>query len=215
MHTQREGQSPFLADHFGSLESQIDASRLGMWMFLGTEVLLFGPLFTAYALYRYLYPEAFQLASRHLDITFGTVNTLILITSSLTVAMAVHFAKVGKNKLVVAMIAISLALALGFLGIKSVEYAHKFHEHALPGKYYGLKEITAPGANLFFAIYFLATGIHAIHVVIGMSVLAWIGWRAAKNTISPEYYVPVELGGMYWHLVDLVWIFLYPLLYLI
>ncbi len=214
MHTQREGQ-PYLADHFGSLESQIDASRLGMWMFLGTEVLLFGPLFTAYALYRFLYPAAFQAASHHLDIAYGTINTLILITSSLTVAMAVHFAKVGKNKRVVAMIVLSLLAGFAFLGIKSVEYAHKFHEGALPGKYYALEAVKEPGASLFFAIYFLATGVHALHVIIGMSVLVWIGWRAARNTISPEYYVPVELGGMYWHLVDLIWIFLYPLLYLI
>lgn len=214
MQTQRESQ-PYLADHFGSLESQIDASRLGMWMFLGTEVLLFAPLFTAYTLYRFLYPAAFQAASHHLDITMGTVNTLILITSSLTVAMAVHFAKVGKNKMVVAMIAISLLAGFAFLGIKSVEYAHKFHEGALPGKYYALEAIKDPGASMFFAIYFLATGVHALHVIIGMSVLVWIGFRAWRNTISPEYYVPVELGGMYWHLVDLVWIFLYPLLYLI
>ncbi|HZH04486.1 MAG TPA: cytochrome c oxidase subunit 3 family protein, partial [Myxococcaceae bacterium] len=177
--------------------------------------LLFAPLFTAYALYRYLYPEMFVAASRHLDVTLGTVNTLVLITSSLTVAMAVHFARVGKNKMVIVMIALSLLAGFAFLGIKGVEYAHKFHEGALPGKYYALKDLPDPSANMFFTIYFLATGVHAFHVVIGMGVLVWVAIRAAQNRISPEYYVPAELGGMYWHLVDLVWIFLYPLLYLI
>jgi len=207
--------APQLAHHFASLEIQTHSARLGMWLFLATEILLFAGLFCCYAAYRYMFPETFAQASRHLDLTMGTINTLVLITSSFTAAMAVHFAKEGKNKLVALMFGLTIAMALGFLVIKGFEYSHKFHDHALPGKFYAYDKLRMPGASLFFTIYFMSTGLHALHVCIGMGVLVWAMIKALKGGFGPEAYTGVELGSMYWHLVDLVWIFLFPMLYLI
>ncbi len=206
---------PQLAAHFASLEAQNHAARLGMWLFLGTEILLFAGLFVCYAVYRFFFPEAFAECSKHLDLTMGTVNTIVLITSSFTAAMAVHYAKEGKNKLVALMFVLTLAMAGAFLVIKGFEYSHKFHDKALPGFRYAYEAVQLPGAPMFFTIYFLATGLHAFHVIIGMTVLAWLTVKAMRNEFSFHNYTAVELGSMYWHLVDLVWIFLFPLLYLI
>jgi cytochrome c oxidase subunit III len=208
------GQYP-LAHHFSSPHVQTHAARFGMWLFLSTEVLLFAGLFLAYALYRFLFPETFAAASRHLDLTLGTVNTVVLITSSFTVAMSIHYVRVNKQKLAALMLALSILAGFIFLGVKAVEYAHKFHEGALPGKYYAYAALPTDGGPIFFTVYFLATGLHALHVVIGMSVLGWALFHTMRGRFSSEYYHPVELSGLYWHLVDLVWIFLYPLLYLI
>jgi cytochrome c oxidase subunit III len=208
------GQPP-LAHHFDTIEKQDTAVRLGMWLFLGTEVLLFAGLFLGYTVYRYFFHEAFHEASRTLDLGLGATNTVVLITSSLSVALGYHAIKQGKSKTCAVMLAFTILCALAFLAIKGVEYHHKFEEGALPGKWYHFKEVTAPGASLYYTVYFLATGLHAFHVIVGMSVLAWILVRVLKGHFGPAYYVPVELGGLYWHLVDLVWIFLFPLLYLI
>ena len=207
--------SGILAHHFSSLEAQNAAVRLGMWLFLATEILLFAGLFCGYTLYRHQYPEAFAEASRHLDLGLGTLNTVVLITSSFTVAMAIHFARTNRKNLAVFCLLFTIACALGFLGIKSIEYMHKFQEGALPGPYYAFEEVTAPGAPMYFTIYFLTTGLHALHVIIGMSVLIFLTVRTARGRFSANYYTGLELGGLYWHLVDLVWIFLFPLLYLI
>jgi cytochrome c oxidase subunit III len=207
--------NPHLAHHFDTIEKQDYAVRLGMWLFLGTEVLLFAGLFLGYTVYRHFYHEAFHEASRHLDLWAGTTNTIVLITSSLTVALAFHAIKQNKTKLTVGLLVFTVICAAVFLFIKGIEYHHKFQEGALPGAFYHYSEVTAPGANLFYTIYFLSTGLHAFHVIVGMSVLIWVLARTMKGHFSSEYYVPVELGGLYWHLVDLVWIFLFPLLYLI
>jgi cytochrome c oxidase subunit 3 len=207
--------NPHLAHHFDTIEKQDYAVRLGMWLFLGTEVLLFAGLFLGYTVYRHFYHETFHEASRRLDLWLGALNTVVLITSSFTVAMAFHAIKQGKTKLCATMLVITVLFALAFLAVKSIEYSHKFEEGALPGKFYHYAEVTGPGANLFYTIYFLATGLHAFHVIVGMSILIWVLVRVLKGHFSPQYYVPVELGGLYWHLVDLVWIFLFPLLYLI
>ena len=206
---------PRLAMHFASLEVQNHAARLGMWLFLATEILLFAGLFVIYANYRFLFPDAFAAASRHLDLTMGTINTLVLITSSFTAAMAVHYAKEGENKKVVVMFVLTILMAMGFLVIKYFEYAHKFHEHQLPGPYYAYPGIQLPGVSMYFTIYFLSTGLHAFHVIIGMIVLGWVTLKAMRNEFNHGNYTAVELGSMYWHLVDLVWIFLFPMLYLI
>lgn len=203
------------ATHFGSPAVQTYAARFGMWLFLATEVLLFAGLFLGYSVYRYLFPQTWALASRHLDLTMGTVNTIVLITSSLTVALAIHFVRSGKNRTALVMLLITLACACGFLVIKYFEYSHKFHEGTLPGRFYTYEGLQTEGAPMFYAIYFLSTGLHALHVVIGMTVLGWVTYWVAKGRFSPTYYTPVELGGLYWHLVDLVWIFLFPLLYLV
>jgi cytochrome c oxidase subunit III len=208
--------NPHLAHHFDSIEKQDHAVRLGMWLFLATEVLLFAGLFLGYTVYRHFYHDTFHAASRTLDISLGTLNTLVLITSSLTVALAYYAAKNGNNKLCSWMLIATIVFALAFLVIKAFEYQHKFHVGALPGKWYRFEELgDKPGANLYFTIYFLTTGLHAFHVIVGMSVLIWVLLRVWKGHFSPSYYVPVELGALYWHLVDLVWIFLFPLLYLI
>ncbi len=207
--------NPHLAHHFDTIEKQDHAVRLGMWLFLGTEVLLFAGLFLGYTVYRHFYHHTFHQASRTLDLGLGALNTVVLITSSFTVAMGFYAVKNGKNRLCATMLGVTILFALTFLAVKSVEYHHKFVEGALPGKFYHFEEVKGHGANLFYTIYFLATGLHAFHVIVGMSILIWILVRVLKGHFSPSYYVPVELGGLYWHLVDLVWIFLFPLLYLI
>ena len=204
-----------LAHHFDTIEKQDYAVRLGMWLFLATEVLLFAGLFLGYTVYRHFYHEAFHEASRHLDLWAGTTNTIVLITSSLTVALAYWAIKLDKKRLCAGLLTFTVICAIAFLFIKGIEYHHKFEEGALPGAWYHFSEVTAPGANMFYTIYFLTTGLHALHVIIGMSVLIWVLARVLKGHFSSTYFVPVELGGLYWHLVDLVWIFLFPLLYLI
>jgi cytochrome c oxidase subunit III len=205
----------YVAHHFPNLRQQEHAARLGMGLFLATEILLFGGLFTAYSVYRFLYPEAFAKASEHLSIVAGTINTVILITSSLTAALAHHLAEERRGRAAAVCIAITIVLALLFLGIKAWEWTHDFEEGLLPGRLYSSTEFTTTGAPMFFTVYFLLTGLHGLHVVIGMTVLAVLGVLAWRGKYDHGYTTPVELGAMYWHLVDLVWIFLYPLLYLI
>lgn len=201
--------------HFSSLARQNEAMRLGMWLFLATEVLLFAGLFCGYTVYRFEFPLAFEQSSRHLNIPLGTLNTVVLITSSFTVAMAIHFARSDKPRAAALCLGVTILFALGFLGIKAVEYAEHFREHALPGKYYAYESVRIPGAAMFYTMYFLMTGLHGLHVIAGMSVLAFVLWRTLQGRYSSRYSMGIELGGLYWHLVDLVWIFLYPLLYLI
>lgn len=203
------------AAHFPTVHSRRHAERLGMWVFLTTEVLLFAGLFMVYAAYRLLYLETFRQASAHLDVRLGTFNTVLLITSSLTVALAVHAARNDRSRQAAVALLASLAMGLGFLAVKAVEYTAHFHEGALPGKHYRFAEVQGPGASMFATLYFFMTGLHALHVIAGMGVLTWVARRALRGEFSRAYYAPVELGGLYWHLVDLVWIFLYPLLYLI
>jgi cytochrome c oxidase subunit 3 len=206
---------PHLAHHFETQDQQDGAVRLGMWLFLGTEVLLFAGLFLGYTVYRHFFHEAFRECSRALSLPLGTANTVILITSSLSVAVAYHDIKENRQKRAAGLLVFTILCALGFLVIKSFEYAHKFEVGELPGKWFSNTEITAPGANLYFTVYFLATGLHAFHVIVGMSVLVWVLKGVLQGKYGPKNYVAVELGGLYWHLVDLVWIFLFPLLYLI
>jgi cytochrome c oxidase subunit III len=204
-----------LAHHFESLAKQSHALRLGMWLFLATELLLFGALFVAYSMYRWYYPMGFAEASHHLDRVLGTVDTFVLITSSFTMAMALHWVKAGKVKWAVGALAVTVLLGFGFLGIHSMEYLHDIHAGALPGKFFRLPGVTAAGASMFFTLYYVMTLLHSLHVLVGVLVLSYLGWRTARGAYSAAYDVPLEMGGMYWHLVDLIWIFLYPLLYLI
>lgn len=206
---------PHLAHHFSSLDRQVDASRLGMWLFLCTEVLLFTPLFVAYSVYRYSFPAAFAAASRSSEIWAGTVNTVVLISSSLTVALAIHFVRVDKPRAAVICLAITIVFAFGFLGIKAIEYTAHFHEHQLPGQFYRFEGVQLAGTSMYWSLYFLMTGLHGLHVLIGMTVLSVMLYRTAHGYYSSHYYVGLELAGLYWHLVDLIWIFLFPLLYLI
>jgi len=206
-----------LLEHFETAAQQHDAAKLGMWIFLVTEILFFSGLFLAYSVYRSLHPAMFLAAHHHLSVPLGGVNTLVLITSSLTMALAVRAAQVGDRRLLVVLLAVTIGCALVFLGIKGAEYAHKIHEGLLPGRFYHPAHgLVIPGKpHLFFGIYFMLTGLHGLHVVIGVGVLSWMLRRAARGDFSPGYYTPIENTGLYWHLVDLVWIFLFPLLYLV
>jgi cytochrome c oxidase subunit 3 len=286
---------PHLAHHFDTPEQQYTSGKLGMWMFLGTEVLMFGGLFCAYAVYRHNHPEVFEYAHQYLNRTLGAINTLILITSSLTMAWGVRAAQLGQKKLLVTLLALTILGGVGFMGIKTIEYSTKWREHIFFGSgnvffeghadtkpetvngleeealhidptkvpvvptmkveadvvdpnaggpdaalikppnitpagltekvkteaavermsYHALKPQDQTRVYTFFAIYFFMTGLHGVHVLVGMALIAWILVRAAKNEFGPTYFTPVDLVGLYWHLVDLIWIFLFPLLYLI
>jgi cytochrome c oxidase subunit 3 len=204
-----------LQHHFDSLEQQRDASTLGMWAFVVQEALFFGGLFTCYLVYRYLYPQAFVLGSHELNVVLGGVNTAILISSSLTMAMAVWAAQTGHRRQLVGYLGATLALGLAFLVIKYFEYAEKFHHHLVPGAHFQFPGTEAGQVELFFSLYFAMTGMHALHMIIGGGLLVWYIVLAAKGRFTPEYSHPVELFGLYWHFVDIVWIFLFPLLYLL
>jgi cytochrome c oxidase subunit III len=204
-----------LAHHFDSLRQQNEATNLGMWAFLMTEVLFFGGLFAGYAVYRHAYPEAFVAASHHLDILLGSINTAILIASSLTMALAVHAAQLGHRKLIIIFLLGTIILGTAFLGIKVIEYSHKFEENLIPGLGFQFEGADPRQAALFFSFYFVMTGMHALHMIIGIVILLILVFLAWRGRFSKEYNSPVDMTGLYWHFVDIVWIFLFPLLYLI
>ena len=206
---------PALAHHFDNLGQQKEAATLGMWVFLVTEILFFGGLFITYLVYRYWYPDAFAAASHELDVTLGTTNTIVLITSSLTMAMAVHAAQTGKRGQLKLFLVLTMILGAAFLGIKSIEYHHKFVEHHIPGPDFHFEEAYVRHAQIFFSLYFVMTGLHALHMIIGLGIMVWMYVLANNGTIDTEYNNPIEIAGLYWHFVDIVWIFLFPLLYLI
>jgi cytochrome c oxidase subunit 3 len=186
-----------------------------MWVFLLTEIMFFGGMFTGYAVYRVAYPAAFIEGSQHLDIVLGGVNTAVLIGSSLTMALAVHSTQLGERASVVCFLLLTMLLGLVFLGIKGVEYGHKFADHLVPGSGFVFAGPHAPQVQLFFCFYFAMTGMHALHMLIGLVILAVLAWQSWRGRFSPLYATPVELTGLYWHFVDIVWIFLFPLLYLL
>jgi len=280
----REGGVP-RAHHFDTSEQQHESGRLGMWLFLATEILLFGGLFSAYAVYRGNHPEVFLYAHKFLSVPLGALNTMILITSSLTMAWAVRAAQLGKRRLLIVMLSLTLAGACGFLGVKAIEYEQKWKHGLLWGARYRPQQGEEHGASdrvregshaaergaeaggkeggpdrregsvppkersqipparigprglapesveesehghlfaeepknvqTFFAVYFAMTGLHGVHVLAGMAVIAWVLIRSIRGDFSTKYNTPVDLAGLYWHLVDLIWIFLFPLLYLI
>ena len=252
-----------VAHHFDDAEQQREAGKLGMWIFLATEILLFGGLFCAYAVYRSNHPEVFIYAHRYLDKTLGALNTAVLICSSFTMALAVRAAQLGRRRQLVGLLGATIALAVCFLGVKGIEYERKWKEGLLWGAHFHAKLAPAPPAlpqtlpavppaegeerslippaatgpaglarpgraevaegaqgpphdvQMFFAVYFMMTGLHGVHVIVGIVLLGWMMVRARRGEFGPEYATPVDLAGLYWHLVDLIWIFLFPLLYLI
>ncbi|HEY2156856.1 MAG TPA: cytochrome c oxidase subunit 3 [Isosphaeraceae bacterium] len=255
MHATEVGDT-LLLHHFDDLDQQKNSSTLGMWAFLATEVMFFGGLFTAYALYRALYHEAFGAASRHLYVWVGFANTLVLLTSSLTMAMAVHSAATRRKVWVVRYLLMTFALGLAFLGVKAWEWKTDYDEHLAPGinfdwnyaqSHGGGHEASAgeassgtepgpgrestettlqPGdkmpatteagrAEMFFVLYFFMTGLHALHMVIGLALVGLFAYLAHRNWFSGGGETQIEMLGLYWHFVDIVWVFLYPLLYLI
>jgi cytochrome c oxidase subunit 3 len=262
---------PALVHHFDDMEQQKEASTFGMWVFLLTEIMMFGGLFAAYLIYRLKFYDAFVAGSTSIDVLLGFINTLVLLASSFTMAMAVWAAQKGNRKMQVAWLILTMVFGATFLGIKAIEYHQKYEECHIPGSFIGkpfnatggpgcengdiAKEVieragraneevehegqakgwdaktieehkiqvpsrvaaeqTARRTEIFFSFYFAMTGLHAFHMVIGMGLLTWLALRASKGEFDGRYYTPMELGGLYWHFVDIVWIFLFPLLYLI
>jgi cytochrome c oxidase subunit III len=206
---------PALQHHFDSLEQQKESSTLGMWMFLLTEVMFFGGVFAAYVIYRMKYPQAFVAASHHLNVVMGGVNTAVLICSSLTMALSIWAAQINKRKLIVLFLILTMALGAAFLVVKTFEYQHKFEERHVPGPNFHWEGADAGPAELFFSLYFILTGIHAFHMVIGLGLLTWLLVTAWRGRYDSRYFIPLEITGLYWHFVDIVWIFLFPLLYLL
>jgi cytochrome c oxidase subunit 3 len=268
MSDEHHGDHPaYLAHHFEDADQQFDSGKLGMWLFLATEVLLFGGLFCWYAIFRHHHHDVLAYCSRYLDTNLGAINTVVLILSSFTMALGVRAASLGQRAMCTLMLVLTLICAFGFLGIKYIEYSHKFHEGLMPGVHFlpkskpsfpahhgdgshsvgdhasdqaehgqegdahgedahGEHDPSAPwvdpdpenrpaGSHIFFSIYFMMTGLHGIHVLAGMLAILWALGRNLRGDFSKEYHAPVELVGLYWHLVDLIWIFLFPLLYLI
>ena len=260
-HDHGHGDKPFLAHHFEDEDHQFDSGKLGIWVFLVTEILFFSGLFCAYAIYRAMHPEIFVFASKALDTKWGAINTCVLLFSSLTAAWAVRNAQLGQKGGLIMNLTLTILCAFGFMGIKYVEYTHKFHVGLKPGDLYAPTEgaypekatakaqtvafvepeaaAPAPAAEgdhahesvpwndprvpaevknrlkIFFGIYFCMTGLHGIHVLLGIVVFIWLLARAVRGDFTPTYYGPVDFSALYWHLVDLIWIYLFPLLYLI
>jgi cytochrome c oxidase subunit III len=204
-----------LRHHFDNVEQQHEASWIGMWVFLATEVMFFGGMFLGYSVYRAAYPQAFAGASNHLDVWLGTINTAVLICSSFTMALAVRAAQLGRRRAVMIFLFLTIVLGAVFLGIKFTEYHAKFAEHLVPGRAFRYDRPAADGAQIFFSFYFAMTGMHALHMIIGLGLLTALIVKTARGGISASYNTPVELVGLYWHFVDIVWIFLFPLLYLV
>jgi cytochrome c oxidase subunit 3 len=223
-----------IAHHFDDAQQQYTAAELGMWVFLATEVLFFGGVFAGYAVYRGYYLQDFAAASQHLDLVMGTINTGVLLASSLTMALAVHAAQTSARRPLVGFLAATVLLGGIFLGIKAYEYKHKFDEQLFPGTNFqfppaqenagqphdgaeaeGSIQPNPARARIFFSFYFAMTGLHALHMVVGAGLLVWLIVRARRGRFSQHYYTPVEMVGLYWHFVDIVWVYLFPLLYLI
>ena len=203
------------AHHFDSYEQQRESSYLGMWIFLVTEIMFFGGLFTAYVVYRTAHQSAFAAGSHELDITLGAINTAVLIGSSLTMALAVWAAQKGRRNAIALFLVSTIALGGVFLGIKVVEYSHKFHEHHVPGPGFHWDGAEPQYVEMFFNLYFAMTGLHALHMIIGIGILIFMIVRTFRGAYTPENHNFVEGMGLYWHFVDIVWIFLFPLLYLL
>jgi cytochrome c oxidase subunit 3 len=214
-HRDRHEHHPALAHHFDSLGQQTEASTLGMWVFLVTEVLFFGGLFLAYSIYRAKYPEAFAAASHEMIVWAGTLNTAVLITSSLTMALAVNAAQLGERRTLMLLLGVTMAFGFVFLGVKAFEYYTEITEGHLPGPNFRFEAEHLRHAQIFFSLYFVMTGLHALHMIIGLGIMTWMLVWSYNGTITREYSAPIEIAGLYWHFVDIVWIFLFPLLYLI
>lgn len=205
-----------LRHQFEDMGQQFEAGKLGMWVFLVTEVLFFGGLFTSYILYRSLYLPGFEEGSRLLEAKFGATNTAILICSSLTMVLAIRAAQTGSRKGQIVWLILTMILGAAFLAVKfTFEWAHDYHEHLVPGFGFHVAGPNAGAVQMFFCFYFFMTGLHALHMIVGIGILSVLVGMAAKNKFGPDYYTPLEISGLYWHFVDIVWIFLFPLLYLI
>jgi cytochrome c oxidase subunit 3 len=233
--------NPHLAHHFEDLEQQHESMNLGMWAFLGTEVMFFGGLIGSYMVYRFTSPDVWGAASRHLNVGLGTFNTVVLLSSSLAMALAVHGGETGDRKAQVRYLLLTIVLGTAFLMVKGVEYYQEYRDHLIPGPEFSVEALDLKPlgdqstqtrasasdlsitpdqfrnrrAELFFVFYFFMTGLHALHMIIGLVLLAIMVVMARRGRFTAEYSAPLELSGLYWHFIDIVWVFLYPLLYLV
>lgn len=202
-----------LAHHFDDLDQQEEADMLGMWLFLATEIMLFGGLFLGYAVYRALYPEAWAEGSHHNNVVIGSINTAVLLVSSLTMALAVHAAEAERWRRTAHYLVATLVLGALFLGFKFYEYYEHYAHDLVPGPQFGLEGEAAPYVEMFMVFYFVMTGLHATHMIAGLGIVGVLAVSAWRRRLG--FYVPVEVTGLYWHFVDVIWVFLFPLLYLI
>jgi cytochrome c oxidase subunit 3 len=204
------------AHHFDSAEHEFDASKMGVWVFLATEILMFGGLFVGYIIYHGKYPEMFHEGAQFLDWRLGALNTVVLLLSSFTMALSIWAAQTGKRSLSIMNLWITLVCGGIFLVVKYVEYSHKFELGLFPGKFFHYEgHAEASNLAMYFSFYFCMTGLHGIHVLTGMALITWCLIRNYKGEFGPDYYTPLEGVGLFWHLVDLIWIYLFPLLYLV
>lgn len=209
-------RSEVLATHFADLEQQHGAAAFGMWIFLATELMFFGGLFTAYTVYRLRYPQAFDDASPRLSLNYAAANTVVLLTSSLTMALAVYFARTGQRGRLVGCLGATAALGTAFLIIKTFEYHGDYMDNLVPGLAFDANDWKDPGGvKLFLLLYFLMTGVHAVHLIVGIVLMIVLAVLAGRGHYTPAHYSPIEAGGLYWHFVDAIWIFLLPLLYMV
>jgi cytochrome c oxidase subunit 3 len=206
-------QNSIVAEQFEDAQQQAEASHLGMWTFIATEILFFGGLFLGYTVYRHFYFNAFAIGSRHTDVFYGTLNSIILLTSSFTMALAVQFAKAGQTKLIVRFLLLTIFFGVAFVVVKGFEYHKDIHDHLVPGA--NFDPMLPLQSQIFFWFYWTMTALHGVHICIGLGILTVMTLLARRGKFSGNYYTPVELTGLYWHFVDIVWLFLYPLLYLV
>ncbi len=204
-----------VAHHFDDLDQEFDSHKTGMWLFLASEIMMFGALFVGLIIFMTRWPGAYHEGSSHLDWRLGTVNTFFLLTSGLTMALAAYYAQQSNQGKVRANLILSLVLACGFLVVKTIEYQAKIHHGTLPGSYFHGEGFTDPHTHVFFGLYFIMTGLHAIHVLVGMGLMIWCLWISTREKFTRSWFTPVEMAGLYWALVDLVWVFLFPMLYLV
>lgn len=203
------------AHHYDSAAHEYATSKEGVWLFLCSEILMFGGLFVGYIIFHHLYPAVFAEGSKHLDWTMGALNTIVLLTSSLTMVLGMHYASTGERKKAVNYLAITIACGAIFMIVKYFEYTHKIHDGLLPGMWFSGDKHGLDNIGLYYSFYFMMTGLHGIHVLAGMGLILWVLIRTQKGEFGPHYYTPVEGVALFWHLVDLIWIFLFPLLYLV
>lgn len=214
-NTTHTSHNPNLAHHFKSMGQQFDAAKLGVWLFLCTEILMFGGLFVGYIIFHGLYPEMFAEGAKHLNWRLGALNTVVLLLSSYTMAMGIHYAQTNQKSKSLINLWITVVCGLIFMIVKYFEYTHKFHIGLEPGKFFSFEGAEHTNLALYFSFYFLMTGLHGSHVLVGLGLIIWVIIRTSRGEFNSEYYTAVECVGLFWHLVDLIWIYLFPLLYLV
>jgi cytochrome c oxidase subunit 3 len=206
-----------VAHHFQNAEHEYQSSKEGIWLFMATEILMFGAIFVGYSIYHALYPEMFAEGAKYLDWRLGFVNTLVLIFSSLTMALGIYYLQRNQPKKATLSLAITIFCGAVFMCVKYFEYTHKFHLGIFPGHLLDVAKVHPEHSNLglYFGFYFVMTGLHGIHVLLGMGLITWVMIRTMRGDFNPNYYTAVEGVGLFWHVIDLIWIFLFPLLYLV